>query len=268
MSSSSAITPGAFPNVRATFVAPTLRLPCWRMSFPVIRNGTRKLKGSEPMRYVATISATGKAEVMKPVLYRSAERGAEATPLDPVERVLEVGDEILDVLDADGDAYQSRRDAEAGAGLDGDGGVGHGLGMRDQRLDPAERFAEGAELHAVEELLGVVVRAELERDHGTEAAHLPARQIVLRVIGEAGVVELLHLCVMGEVVRHRLAVFLVPLHPHGERLDAAQHEPRIERREDRADGVLQEADLLRHLVAVRDHDAADRIGVTVEELRR
>ena len=62
------------------------------------------------------------------------------------------------------------------------------------------------------------------------------------------------------------AVRFVPLHAHGQRLHAAQDEPGVERREDRADGVLQEADLLADLVGVRDDGAADRIGMAVEEL--
>jgi aconitate hydratase len=58
-SSSSATTPGSFPKERATFVAPTLRLPCWRMSAPATSFTTRKLNGIEPRRYATTTRAAG-----------------------------------------------------------------------------------------------------------------------------------------------------------------------------------------------------------------
>ena len=57
-------------------------------------------------------------------------------------------------------------------------------------------------------------------------------------------------------------------HAHGERLRAAQHEPRIERAEDRAGGVLDELQPLDVVVAHRDDDAADAVAVAVQVLRR
>ena len=53
-----------------------------------------------------------------------------------------------------------------------------------------------------------------------------------------------------------------------ERLRAAQHQPRVERAQDRARGVLDEPQPLDVLVARRDDDAADAVAVAVEVLRR
>ena len=50
--------PGTFPKFRATFVAPTLRLPCARMSAPATNFTTRKLNGIDPIRYAATMRMT------------------------------------------------------------------------------------------------------------------------------------------------------------------------------------------------------------------
>src|ERR1051326_4720194 len=51
--------PGAFPNERATFVAPTFRLPCSRMSRPVLRQTTSERNAIEPIRYEAATRRSG-----------------------------------------------------------------------------------------------------------------------------------------------------------------------------------------------------------------
>jgi len=48
----------------------------------------------------------------------------------------------------------------------------HGCGMRDQRLDGAEAFGEGAKADAGEEARGGVKRAEIECDNASESRHL------------------------------------------------------------------------------------------------
>src|SRR5437867_3624926 len=131
----SAMMPGNLPNVRATLVAPTLRLPNSRMSAPVTSLTMRKLNGIDPITYaVMRRPATSTAPIVS----------------DALEGVLQIGDEVLDVFDADGDAHQPWRDAESLTLLDRDRGVGHCLGMRDQGLYAAERLGERAELHAVQ----------------------------------------------------------------------------------------------------------------------
>src|SRR5688572_11856194 len=187
MSSSRAKIPGSFPAVRATFVAPTFWLPCSRTSFPATILTMRKLKGIEPIRYASAVSAAGS---MRGVLYGQP-HGTDATygtdvpmtadaGLHPFERVLEIGDQVFDVFDPDADAHQAGGDAEALAHLWRNRTVGHALGVGDQGLHAAEGLGQGAESDAIEELLGVVERAEVEGDHRTEAVHLPLRQLVLR----------------------------------------------------------------------------------------
>ena len=57
-------------------------------------------------------------------------------------------------------------------------------------------------------------------------------------------------------------------HAQRQRLQAAQREEAVERAADRADGVLQEPDLLGELRVRRHRDAADHVGVAVQILGR
>ena len=68
--------------------------------------------------------------------------------------------------------------------------------------------------------------------------------------------------------RQRQAVDRVLRHAQRQRLGSAQHQPRIERAQNRAGGVLNEPQPLDVFVAHGDDDAADRIAVAVQILRR
>ena len=142
-----------------------------------------------------------------------------------IERVLDIGNQILDVFDPDGDPHQTGRDAEALTRLLGYRTVRHRDRMRDQRLHPAERLRQRAEPHAIEKLLRVVEGPELERNHRSESIHLLSGERVLGVTGQTGVIDLLHLLLIAKVIRHGHAVLFVTLHPDGERLHAAQDQP-------------------------------------------
>ena len=62
--------------------------------------------------------------------------------------------------------------------------------------------------------------------------------------GTAGIEHLDDPRMLGQVGHDPLGVVAVPVHPHGQRLQPAQHEPRVERAGDAADRVLVEADPL------------------------
>ena len=64
------------------------------------------------------------------------------------------------------------------------------------------------------------------------------------------------------------ARFVVLFHAQRQRLGAAHDEPGVERRKNRARTVLNEADPVCILFIVKDYDAADAIGMTVEILGR
>src|SRR5579862_8632101 len=56
-----------------------------------------------------------------------------------LESLFEIGDEVVDVLDADGEADEAVADAEGAAAVRGDRGMGHDGRVLRQRLDAAER---------------------------------------------------------------------------------------------------------------------------------
>src|SRR5204862_91989 len=73
-----------------------------------------------------------------------------------LERVFQLGDEVVDVLDADRQAHQAFVDAELGAHVLGQRGVGHDRRVLDEALDAAQALGEGEQLAALEEPPGAL----------------------------------------------------------------------------------------------------------------
>ena len=88
------------------------------------------------------------------------------------------------------------------------------------------------------------------------------------MVGQAGIVDLLHLAMRRKELRQRDAVGVVLRHSHRQRLRAAQHEPRVERAENRARGVLVELQPLEVGVRGGHDNPADAVAVAVQILRR
>ena len=85
---------------------------------------------------------------------------------------------------------------------------------------------------------------QFERNHAAEPAHLLPRNVVSRMLGQAREVDAPHERMPIQRVRDGDGVFFVPLHSQLERLDAAQRQPTIKGRRNRARGVLQKLDRL------------------------
>src|SRR5262245_46296980 len=132
--------------------------------------------------------------------------------LELAERLAQVGDQVLDVLDADGQAYEAVRDADAQPLRRLDDGVRHRDRVRDQRLDGAQILGERAEPHGIHELLaGLDSALDLEPQHRAEAARLLFRERVLREALEARVRDTADLRMLLEELRDRLRVRRLPL---------------------------------------------------------
>ena len=160
-------------------------------------------------------------------------------------------------------------DAEALAALRRHRRVGHGGGVADERLDAAEALGERHQPRPVENRARALQRPHAEGDHPAEPAHLAPREGVLRVRRQAGVVHGVDLRMRGQEVGQRHCVRVVALHPNRQRLGAAEDEPGVHRPEDGALRVLHEAQPLDVIVAHRHHhDAADAVGMTVQEFCR
>ena len=178
---------------------------------------------------------------------------------------LEVGDQVVGRLDPDREAHEVARRGERRVG---GRRVRHPRGVLDQALDAAEALGECPHLRAPDEVDGLLLGLDEERDHAAEVAHLPGGELVARVAREAGVEDALDPRVRLEELDHGMRVLAVALHPHGEGLHPAQHEPRVERPRDRAERLLQEAEALRDRRVVRAREAADDVRVAAEVLRR
>ena len=123
-------------------------------------------------------------------------------------------------------------------------------------------------VEAATRLAAVGAAAHGEADHPAEVGHLLRRRGVTGMVGELRVEHPLDGRVPHEQVDDGSGVAAMAVHPHGERLDAAQDEVAVERRGNRAGGVLHVAQSLGELVVVDGDDATDDVAVAAEVLRR
>ena len=70
------------------------------------------------------------------------------------------------------------------------------------------------------------------------------RQLVLRMIRQAGIENFLHFLVASQELGDHAAAPIVLLHPHRQRLHSSQNQPALERRQDRSGRLLQKRQLL------------------------
>ncbi len=159
--------------------------------------------------------------------------GGEAT-----ERLFEVGDQVLDVFNTDGEANKALGDARCLALVLGDRAVRHGSGMLDEGTDTPEADGERDQAYRLDELASCLSSSfHLEGDHSPEAAHLPPSQIVLRMGGEARIEDARDLRVPLEKFRDPLRIGVLSLQTEAEGLHPANKEPRFEGTERRTEDL-------------------------------
>src|SRR3974390_1579121 len=88
---------------------------------------------------------------------------------------------------------------------------------------------------------------------------------MLGMTRQTGVEDLLHLLVLREIIRYLPPVGIVLFHAYRQRLDAAQDQPTLKRRQDRACSFLQESKLLRLFSFGAYNHAAEAVTVSVQE---
>src|ERR1700722_15491210 len=184
--------------------------------------------------------------------------------LDFRQCLIEVGDEIFDVFNADGQAHQARCDANALANLCRYGGVSHRGRMRDQSFHAAEAFGQRAKLHVIQKSRGRRLRAQVEGNHAAEAALLTLGQFVLGMGCQPRVYGALHFLVAFQKFGDGHAVGVVAVHAHGQGLDPAGDEKAVHGRKARADRSLQEVNRVRVRLGLDDHRATGAIAVAVQ----
>ncbi len=131
------------------------------------------------------------------------------------------------------------------------------------RLSPKRKEAAGrGERH------NFLLRSlQLEGNHAAEAGHLLPRNVVPGMLGQAREVDALHQRMPIQRVGDGNGVFFVPLHSQFERFHAAQRQPTIEGRRNRAGGVLQKLDGLEYGRVFGQRRALNRVGVARQIFR-
>src|SRR5688500_2469985 len=136
------------------------------------------------------------------VMYHSAKPARTASPprirrkeIVLLERVLQLGDEIVDALDADRQAHQSRVDAEVRPDILRERSMRHDRRVLDQAFYAAEAFGEREQLAALEE---AARRGEAAFQHcghhaAVAAVHLARGEEMLRMGGETRIDDALDL---------------------------------------------------------------------------
>src|SRR6266498_4358935 len=197
---------------------------------------------------------------------RKAMPGIVAEPLR--QSLLEIGNDIFDVLDANRDTHHTVGDADRGSSLFAERGVSHSGGMRDQGFDSAEGLSQRAHAHSLQQACGVGQRPRFKRNHRSEAGHLAAGEFILRMILESRVEDFLDFFLRGEELSDLAAVAVVLQHADSKRFCAAQNQPTLERGKNRARRLLHKSKLLRLLLARTDDNTPQSVTMTVKELRR
>ena len=184
------------------------------------------------------------------------------------ETSLEVGHEVVEVLEPDRDAEQPRGDPGLGERRVVELAVRRRGRVDDHREDAAERGRQLRQRQGVDERAARVASArELEREHPAAGPQLAGRDLVLGMAGEGRVVDAGHARLTlepgGECRRRRR----VAVHPDCERREAAQREERRHRRE-RGAGVDDDAPDPVDEVTPPDGDAGEDVAVAGDVFRR
>src|SRR5262249_10204918 len=104
----------------------------------------------------------------------------------------QVGNQVLDVLDADGEADEVLTDSDRQPLLGRELVKGHQGGVLDERLHPAQRRGDRRQAAGAHHARGLAQpAADEEAHHPAETPHLLARHLVIGVTLQAGVVDAL-----------------------------------------------------------------------------
>src|SRR4029077_6370838 len=117
------------------------------------------------------------------------------------QRLIQIRDEVLHVLDPDRQPHQAVGESHAAPHVGRHTRMRHRGRMPDQAFDAAERFRERKDLGPPDEAPGNGCVAQLDADHPAEALHLTRRQVVLRMRTQSRIVDALDSGVLLEPFR-------------------------------------------------------------------
>mmetsp|Transcript_99169 Transcript_99169/g.289397 ORF Transcript_99169/g.289397 Transcript_99169/m.289397 type:complete len:250 (+) Transcript_99169:227-976(+) len=181
--------------------------------------------------------------------------------------MLQVCNEVVDVLDADGQAQKVRGQ---GPLLRGDGGVAHGAGHLAQTVHAPEGYSCLENPAGVEQAPGEVQRARCEADDAAGSCALRTMDPqTLRIASVGSRVEhILDLRMLGQECRDLLRALLGLLHAQEHGLDASQEEETFERGQGSSLGILQESHSVSKLWIPDADQPAGAVCMAREELGR
>lgn len=144
--------------------------------------------------------------------------------------MLQIGDQIIHILQPDGKPNQSVGDAELLALLQRHRRVRHHRRQLGQAFVPAEAFREREHVQRLQEVARLLQpAADVERHDAAVPVRLPLGQLMLRVAWQARVQHPLHLWMRFEEPGNRQRVALVAFHAQGERFQAPVDQIAVER---------------------------------------
>ena len=147
--------------------------------------------------------------------------------------------------------------------------MGHCPRMFDQRLHTAQGLSQNENLCARTKFVcRFSATTHTHRHHSTETAHLPRRDIVAGMFGQARIEHLTHGRVPGEKLRDRSGVVTVPSHPQLKCLQSSHRQVGVEGARHGTGAVLQERELSIEFLAVGDQRTAHHVRVPADVFRR
>lgn len=177
------------------------------------------------------------------------------------ESLVEVGNEIVGILDTERKANETISDTCLLPFLARQHDVRRDTGDRRQRFDPPQARRDSDESERIRDTLRFVEpTVHLEAHDPAAAAHLSAGECMLRERLEHRVVDGSHFFVPLEEARHGEAVFVVTLDTQTEGLHAADEQIRCVRVEDTSKHAHERFDAVDELRRARD-DACEKIRV-------
>src|SRR5581483_3023880 len=130
------------------------------------------------------------------------------------ERLIEIGDEVGRIFEADGQSQHAARDTRITQLLVGVPPLRGQHRQADQALDAAKA---GGALDDLESVVAVrralVIRGEIEAHHTTKPGHLLLRNRVVGMIRQSWVIDAAHALVGGQEFGDRVGIRVVPRHP-------------------------------------------------------
>src|SRR5207248_931028 len=109
-----------------------------------------------------------------------------------------------------------------------DTGMSHASRMFDERFNSSKTFCQGEDAKFSQEFFAFSESPfEFEAQHSSVASHLALYDIALRMIRQAGIVDLFHLGLLQEKLANLFRVGIVTIHPNSQGLDSSQHEPAV-----------------------------------------